>query len=1002
MEGYGIGTYTVTVSLSDLIDDHANWEGEATAIRVGADVRGALDYDGDIDFFRFQAERGQSYQIDVALGTLDDSIVYLYDGDGWLMLTNDDEERPYWEALSSGERYVTVEGYGIGTYTLTVSLSDFIDDHANSERDATAIREGADVRGALDYDGDIDFFRFQAEEGRSYQIDMVLGTLDESIVNLFDSDGQSVGSYYDDRDTSRLSWEAPSSGEFYVAVEGYGIGTYTLTVSLIIDDHGNSEGDATAIRVGADVRGELEYDGNSDFFRFQAEAGRSYRLDVALGTLNNSVVTLYDTDGSILDANDDYGVTYASSLYWEAPSSGERYVLVGGYGIGTYTLTVSLIIDDHGNSEWNATAIRVGADARGELDYYGDIDYFRFQAERGQSYRIDVALGTLDDSIVNLFDSDGWFLDTNDDYGNTYASRLSWEAPSSGERYVAVEGYGIGTYTLTVSLIDDHGNDFESATRLVIGEAVSLELENDDDIDVLVFRARPGTVYVLTLDWEYYSFRESSTERPLLAVYSSNGQEHTRLMGYDFSRISVPSIDLQWQAVTGGDYYIVIGDGNTEGAGAFYVTGEEATEPIASPTPTPRPSTPASSFVSVSAGGSYTCGVRSDGSVACWGKNGLGAATPPVGSFVSVSGGQWHTCGVRSDGSVACWGWDESGQSTPPAGPFDSVSVGGVHTCGLRSNGSVACWGENEDGRATPPAGSFVSVSAGYDHTCGLRSDGSVACWGDNFAGEATPPAGSFLSVSAGSGHTCGVRSEGSVACWGYNGDGRATPPAGSFVSVSAGEGHTCGVRSNGSVACWGYNGDGEATPPAGSFDSVSAGWSHTCGLRSDGSVACWGSDDLGQSTPPAGSFVYVSTGEGHTCGVRSNGSVVCWGYNGYGEGRPPAGSFVYVSAGAIHTCGVRGDGSVACWGFNDFGETTPPAGSFVSVSAGAIHTCGVRSDGSVACWGFNDFGQSTPPAGSFVSVSAGGGQTCGVRSDGSVACWGGQARGLTASDFPG
>ena len=241
---------------------------------------------------------------------------------------------------------------------------------------------------------------------------------------------------------------------------------------------------------------------------------------------------------------------------------------------------MSLIIDDHANSEGGATAIRAGAGVRGVLDYDGDIDYFRFQAEQGKFYQIDVALGTLDDSQLVLLGPDDWELAYNDDHGNTYASRLSWEAPSSGERYVAVEGYGVGTYTLTVVIVDDHGNDFESATRLVIGEAVSLELENDDDIDVLVFRARPGTVYVLTLDWEYYSFRESSTERPLLAVYSSNGQEHTRLMGYDFSRISVPSIDLQWQAVTGGDYYIVIGDGNTEGAGAFYVAGGKATEQL--------------------------------------------------------------------------------------------------------------------------------------------------------------------------------------------------------------------------------------------------------------------------------------------------------------------------------------------------------------------------------------------------------------------------------------
>ena len=103
--------------------------------------------------------------------------------------------------------------------------------------------------------------------------------------------------------------------------------------------------------------------------------------------------------------------------------------------------------------EGGATAIRVGTDVRGALDYDGDIDYFRFRALRGQTYQIDVALGTLDDSIVSLYGDDGSFLESNDDYGDTLASRLFWEAPSSGGRYVAVEGYGTGTYTLTVSIV---------------------------------------------------------------------------------------------------------------------------------------------------------------------------------------------------------------------------------------------------------------------------------------------------------------------------------------------------------------------------------------------------------------------------------------------------------------------------------------------------------------------------------------------------------------------
>ena len=120
----------------------------------------------------------------------------------------------------------------------------------------------------------------------------------------------------------------------------------------------------------------------------------------------------------------------------------------------------------------------MGADVEGALDYDGDIDYFRFQAEQGQSYQIDVALGTLDDSIVDLYDV-GWsFLDSNDDYGDTYASRLYWEAPSSGERYVAVEGFGIGTYTLTVSLVDDHGDTAEDGVGVASDRAALVALYN--------------------------------------------------------------------------------------------------------------------------------------------------------------------------------------------------------------------------------------------------------------------------------------------------------------------------------------------------------------------------------------------------------------------------------------------------------------------------------------------------------------------------------------------
>ena len=437
----------------------------------------------------------------------------------------------------------------------------------------------------------------------------------------------------------------------------------------------------------------------------------------------------------------------------------------------------------------------------------------------------------------------------------------------------------------------------------------------------------------------------------------------------------------------------------------------------ATPTATANAAAPktrsAGEFASVSTGASYTCGVRTDGGVECWGLNAEGQATPPSGEFASVSAGWGHTCGVRTDGAVECWGSNEDsddnvvGQATPPSGEFASVSAGGGHTCGVRTDGPVVCWGDDDNGQATPPSGGFASVSAGSNHTCGMRRDGSVACWGYDSRGQATPPSGELALVSAGGGHTCGVRTDGSVECWGRNDDGQATPPSGEFASVSAGNSHVCGVRTDGSVECWGSDSRGQATPPSGEFASVRAGGGHTCGVRTDGAVECWGFNKdengnvVGQATPPSGEFASVSAGGDHACGVRPDGSVECWGYDGSGEATPPSGEFTSVSAANIHTCGVRPDGSVECWGANDDGEgnvvgqATPPGGSFTSAIAGGLHTCGVRTDGAVECWGFNKdengnvVGQATPPSGEFASVSAGGLHTSGVRTDGSVDCWG-------------
>jgi hypothetical protein len=55
-----------------------------------------------------------------------------------------------------------------------------------------------------------------------------------------------------------------------------------------------------------------------------------------------------------------------------------------------------------------------------------------------------------------------------------------------------------------------------------------------------------------------------------------------------------------------------------------------------------------------------------DGTLACWGGNGYGQATPPSGEFLEVAAGGYFTCGLRTDGRVRCWGDRSLAATTPP------------------------------------------------------------------------------------------------------------------------------------------------------------------------------------------------------------------------------------------------------------------------------------------------------------------------------------------------
>ena len=313
------------------------------AVNIGEDIQGELEEGHDSDFFRFEAEQGVTYQIDMALG---DSEMWLYDADGgWLDSDygNDTASRIVWNAPTSGVYYIEATSYGpdVGTYTLTVS--ELVNDHANVIEGATLVNIGEGIQGELEEGHDSDFFRFEAEQGVTYQIDMALG---DSEMWLYDADGGWLDSDYGNDTASRIVWNAPTSGVYYVEASSYGpdVGTYTLTVSELVDDHANVIEGASLVNIGEGNQGEIEHGSDRDFFLFEAEQGVTYQIDIALGALGDSEMWLYDADGVQLDSNDDYGNGPASRIVWNAPTSGVYYVEASSYAtdVGTYTLTIAV------------------------------------------------------------------------------------------------------------------------------------------------------------------------------------------------------------------------------------------------------------------------------------------------------------------------------------------------------------------------------------------------------------------------------------------------------------------------------------------------------------------------------------------------------------------------------------------------------------------------------------------------------------------------------------
>ncbi|MCW5807541.1 MAG: hypothetical protein KIT31_34610 [Deltaproteobacteria bacterium] len=140
-----------------------------------------------------------------------------------------------------------------------------------------------------------------------------------------------------------------------------------------------------------------------------------------------------------------------------------------------------------------------------------------------------------------------------------------------------------------------------------------------------------------------------------------------------------------------------------------------------------------------------------------------------------AAGGEDFTCGLRTDGAVECWGDNFYGQTGQPTGdasptPFalplascTRLAAGHSHACALCA-GRLACWGDASHGELgepltlasvttprtiPPPTGeTWADVTAGDGFTCARTTDNTGHCWGTSLHGALGHGTGANLPVT--------------------------------------------------------------------------------------------------------------------------------------------------------------------------------------------------------------------------------------------------------------
>jgi Alpha-tubulin suppressor and related RCC1 domain-containing proteins len=318
--------------------------------------------------------------------------------------------------------------------------------------------------------------------------------------------------------------------------------------------------------------------------------------------------------------------------------------------------------------------------------------------------------------------------------------------------------------------------------------------------------------------------------------------------------------------------------------------------------------------------------------------------------FKFISAGGSHSLILKTDGSMFSCGNNSNGQlgdgtTTDRHSPVrimigvQSVAAGGGHSLILKTDGTLLACGYNSDGElgdgTTTDQYSPVqvmtgvqSIAAGSMHSLILKTDGTLLACGSNYYGQLgdnskinrnlpVPIMTNVQSIAAGGSHSLILKMDGTFfACGGnqYGQFGNGTTNSDSVPiqivtgvqNIAAGDDHSLILKTGGTIFTCGYNlfgqlGDGTTTDRHSLVQimtgvlSITANGSQSFILKTNGILLAFGANNYGQlgdgttnnqnsPTQIITGVQSVAAGENHSFILMSNGTLYACGANSNGQ----------------------------------------------------------------------------------------------------------------------